>query len=125
VHAIYPGHGPVISNGAAAIAIYIGHRQTREKQILEVLKNARKSQSSSASSPTAQTAAAAGEMTADEIVTAVYGTLASEQLRTGAANNVVLHLQKLLKERMVAPRSETSTSIDQNILLASAKWRLL
>jgi len=125
VRSIYPGHGPVIADGAAAIAMYIDHRQTREKQILTVLKKARQSPSSSSSATSSTSAQGAGEMNVEEIVAAVYGTLASELLRSGAANNVLLHLQKLLKERRVAPRSETSTSIDQNILLASARWRLL
>ena len=36
-----PGHGDIIKNGVAKIQEYIQHRQQREDQVLEVLKDGR------------------------------------------------------------------------------------
>lgn len=35
---IYPGHGPVLDNPRESIEYYISHRQQRNQQILDVLK---------------------------------------------------------------------------------------
>ena len=36
---IYPGHGPGVNDGIARIKHYIDHRNKRNDQIIEVLKN--------------------------------------------------------------------------------------
>lgn len=36
--AIYPGHGPIIKDALGKVDEYIRHRQTREDQILSLLK---------------------------------------------------------------------------------------
>lgn len=36
---IYPGHGPVVKNGAERVQQYIEHRNKRNEQILEALRN--------------------------------------------------------------------------------------
>jgi ribonuclease/clavin/mitogillin len=39
---LYPGHGPIVSDGTGAIETYIAHRQQREDQILQVLQQEKK-----------------------------------------------------------------------------------
>lgn len=38
---IYPGHGPVVKNGVDRIRLYIDHRNKRNEQILDALKNSK------------------------------------------------------------------------------------
>jgi glyoxylase-like metal-dependent hydrolase (beta-lactamase superfamily II) len=40
---IYPGHGPVVFDAAAKLAEYIGHREDREHQVLELLSEGKRS----------------------------------------------------------------------------------
>ena len=42
---IYPGHGPVVKNGVDRIRQYIEHRNKRNEQIIEALKNSKNSMS--------------------------------------------------------------------------------
>lgn len=37
---LYPGHGPVVETARNRIMLYISHRQQRENQVLEVVKEA-------------------------------------------------------------------------------------
>jgi ribonuclease/clavin/mitogillin len=71
------GHGEPIENPGALIRAYIGHRQMREQQILDVLSK--------------------GSVTVDEIVRRVYAGLPAE-LDRAAAENVLAHLLKLRGE---------------------------
>jgi ribonuclease/clavin/mitogillin len=71
------GHGEPIDNPAALIRAYIGHRQLREQQIVDVLDT--------------------GPASIDAIVSRVYPGL-NEDLMEAAAENVHAHLIKLLEE---------------------------
>ncbi|KAK2580046.1 hypothetical protein KPH14_012330 [Odynerus spinipes] len=84
---IYPGHGPVIENPVPRIKHYIQHRQQREEQILNALKEHGNSSSMS-------------EM---DIVQIVYEET-PKNLWLAAAVNVGHHLEKLLKENKVTGR---------------------
>lgn len=77
---IYPGHGNLIDDPVDKIKYYINHRQQRESQILDVLKQ----------SPDA----AFSEM---DIVEKIYVDTPKE-LHLAAAYNVNHHLKKLTKE---------------------------
>mmetsp|Transcript_11704 Transcript_11704/g.22264 ORF Transcript_11704/g.22264 Transcript_11704/m.22264 type:complete len:339 (-) Transcript_11704:278-1294(-) len=80
---IYPGHGPIIDDGAKRIETYISHRNKRENQIVEALQTF---QPNSASCM--------------DIVLSVY-TEISKTLHTSAAGNVLHHLRKLQAEDRV------------------------
>ncbi|XP_004637595.1 endoribonuclease LACTB2 [Octodon degus] len=77
---IYPGHGPVIKNAEAAIQQYIAHRNYREEQILQFIRdNFEKS------------------FTKTELVKTLYKNV-PENLHKMAERNLELHLKKLEKE---------------------------
>ncbi|ERE81801.1 endoribonuclease LACTB2 isoform X1 [Cricetulus griseus] len=77
---IYPGHGPVIHNAEAKILEYISHRNSREEQILSLIRdNFEKS------------------FTVTELVKMIYKNV-PENLHTMAERNLLLHLKKLEKE---------------------------
>ncbi|CAH6777285.1 endoribonuclease LACTB2 [Phodopus roborovskii] len=77
---IYPGHGPVIHNAEAKILEYISHRNSREEQILTLIRdNFEKS------------------FTVTELVKLIYKNV-PENLHTMAERNLLLHLKKLEKE---------------------------
>jgi ribonuclease/clavin/mitogillin len=78
---IYPAHGPVIEDGVAKLREYIAHRAERERQILAAL--------------------ASGPKRAMEIVQIVYAAY-PPALHAAAAQSVIQHLRKLLRERTVA-----------------------
>ena len=82
-----PGHGQIISDGAARIAWYARHRTEREEQVLSAL------------------AESVGSV--DEIVTFVYPRDLADNLREAASRNVRTHLQKLVEEGRVAQSSST------------------
>jgi len=77
---IYPAHGPVIADGVAKLREYIAHRAERERQILAAL--------------------ASGPKRAMEIVKVVYAAY-PPALHAAAAQSVIQHLRKLLRERRV------------------------
>eukprot|EP01006_Ploeotia_vitrea_P036728 TRINITY_DN66046_c2_g7_i1.p2 TRINITY_DN66046_c2_g7~~TRINITY_DN66046_c2_g7_i1.p2 ORF type:complete len:304 (+),score=23.79 TRINITY_DN66046_c2_g7_i1:38-949(+) len=80
---IYPGHGPVITDGVGKVSQYIQHRAQREQQILETLKAAGKS------------------LTPLGLVEKIY-TETPKHLFPAAAVNVVQHLQKLEEDGVVS-----------------------
>lgn len=80
---IYPGHGNVVEEPISKINHYINHRNQRESQIIDVLKN----------NPQKQ-------MTEMDLVDIIY-TDTPENLKLAAANNVNHHLVKLTKENKI------------------------
>ncbi|KAK3087036.1 hypothetical protein FSP39_000731 [Pinctada imbricata] len=80
---IYPAHGPVVTNPIDKLTFYIEHRMARERQVLGVLQ----SDKSKAFTPM-------------QIMEKVYEDLAPG-LKPAATNNVVHHLNKLLKDGKV------------------------
>jgi glyoxylase-like metal-dependent hydrolase (beta-lactamase superfamily II) len=91
---IYPAHGPVIEHGAAKLREYIAHRGEREGQILAALSR--------------------GPQRAMEIVQVVYAAY-PPALHAAAAQSVIQHLRKLVREKR-ALRDDAASDLD-------AKWR--
>jgi ribonuclease/clavin/mitogillin len=79
---IYPGHGPLVTNGIERIKEYIEHRTKRNNQILDVLKSS------------------AVPLEPEELVRAIYVGL-DENLIPAACFNVSNHLSALLKQSLV------------------------
>ena len=74
---VYPGHGPIIEDAVALIDEYVAHRETRERQIVDLLGR--------------------GSSTIDAMVAAIYPGL--DPALSGAARETVLaHLVKLEEE---------------------------
>lgn len=84
---IYPAHGNIINGAVEKIKFYIEHRNERERQIIEALKESKK------------------PLTALGIVEIVYSTT-PESLWNAAAVNVTHHLEKLKKEGKVKELDE-------------------
>ena len=82
---IYPGHGPPIRNPQHKIHQYIEHRELRERQILQALKD--------------------GARAVPEIVTLIY-TDVPESLHPAAASSVRAHLKKLKHERVAVEQED-------------------
>ncbi|KAJ8867742.1 hypothetical protein PR048_031545 [Dryococelus australis] len=80
---IYPGHGPVIMDPISKVQYYIDHRNEREAQILEVLRN--ESDKS---------------FTEMDLVENLYKEV-PKQLHQAAAVNIFHHLNKLHKEKKI------------------------
>ncbi|VDD85838.1 unnamed protein product [Enterobius vermicularis] len=83
---IYPGHGPVVEDPLKKITEYMSHRNARENQILDAIKNK-------------------GVASVTDIVGAVYATT-RWSLMLGAMNNVNQHLTKLIKEDRIERTGE-------------------
>ncbi len=84
---IYPGHGPVVEDGASKLAEYSSHRLQRERQVLQVL-------------------AENGSADVDTIVRAIYSDVVPALLPM-AARNVRAHLGKLSDEGRAAQLGES------------------
>ncbi|XP_011568241.3 beta-lactamase-like protein 2 homolog [Plutella xylostella] len=81
---IYPGHGNVVEDPMKKIQYYIAHRNQREAQIFEALRNN-----------------ADKQMNEMDLVKMIY-TETPEHLWPAAANNVNHHLTKLTKEKKIS-----------------------
>jgi endoribonuclease LACTB2 len=79
---IYPGHGPMIIDGKERIQNYIDHRNQRNEQIINCLKEANK------------------PITVEEIVKNIYVGL-NTKLIPAATYNVNNHLSYLDKHKLV------------------------
>lgn len=79
---IYPGHGPVVQDGAGKIQEYLDHRNQREAQIVALLRKQ-----------------GAGTSTA-AIVAALYPHIPPEVVPS-AARNVEQHLDKIRQEGLL------------------------
>ncbi|MDQ2920095.1 MAG: MBL fold metallo-hydrolase [Acidobacteriota bacterium] len=77
---IFGGHGPAIANPYAKIDEYISHRQEREQNILQAVRE--------------------GAATAKEIVARVYSDV-SPKAHAMAERAVLAHLEKLVEDRLV------------------------
>jgi glyoxylase-like metal-dependent hydrolase (beta-lactamase superfamily II) len=84
---IYPAHGPVIEDGVAKLREYIAHRAERERQIVAAL--------------------ASGAKRPQEIVQIVYAAY-PVALHAPAAQSVVQHLRKLLREGAITRDAATA-----------------
>lgn len=74
---IYPGHGPVLLDGTAALLGYLEHRQARERQVLAELSE--------------------GPKTVDALVAAIYAEY-PQDVHPLAARSMTAHLRKLETE---------------------------
>jgi len=74
---LLPGHGPIIDDPARVIDLYIRHRQEREAQVIEALRN--------------------GLATPEAIAARLYGELPAA-ITAAAADTVLAHLVKLEEE---------------------------
>jgi len=82
--ALYPGHGPVLTDPAATVATYLVHRRDRERQVLA--------------------AVAAGDRTPAAIVARVYADV-DAVLHPAAERSVRAHLAKLVAEGRISERA--------------------
>ena len=88
---VCPGHGAVAlpPNGERLIPKYIRNRLNREESIIVALKS--------------------GINTVDSIVTEIYFERLNKGLRSAASRNIVAHLNKLVKEKVVGANTIDST----------------
>ncbi|MDT8329665.1 MBL fold metallo-hydrolase [Roseomonas gilardii] len=75
-----PGHGPVLPRPAPFLAALVRHREAREAKVLAALR------------------AAAGRVSAEDLVPPVYGPALDPRLVRGAARSLLAHLLKLTAE---------------------------
>lgn len=93
---LYPGHGPVVTNGRELIATYIKHRLDREAQVVQVLQSP---------VPSGQT-----DWTTWLIVKTLYSAY-PESLWLPAAHGINLHLKKLEGDGVVRRLGGEGTEI--------------
>ena len=103
---IYPGHGPVIDDGGAAIGAYIEHRNARERQILQTMREANGGVGGSgggggSADGGGAPVAAERSWTAMQLVEVIYRESTPQYLWPAAAGNVTHHMSKLRKEGAV------------------------
>jgi glyoxylase-like metal-dependent hydrolase (beta-lactamase superfamily II) len=84
---IFPGHGPIVRPALAKLTEYFEHREERERQVLEAVRD--------------------GPRRPQDIVPAIYAEY-PEALQAAAARSVLAHLIKLEREGAVARVSPSS-----------------
>ena len=89
---IAPGHGPLITNPAGKIAEYLRHREQREAQVIEALRE--------------------GPATVQELVERLYHDV-DNRLHGLAAGSVQAQLEKLEIEGYIQRIGERFTAVDQ------------
>ena len=95
--AIYPGHGPVVTDPAAKIGEYLAHRQMREEQVLAALRE--------------------GPKTIPDLVRGIYGAQ-RQVLWPAMARQVLAHLVALENEgRLAATRLDRPFTTDECAML--------
>ncbi|KAG0232960.1 hypothetical protein BGW42_007773 [Actinomortierella wolfii] len=104
---IFPGHGPVIEDGVGKIREYIQHRLEREKQIVQALLSKDESDANSHE--------VSSSKTARQIVEVIYAAY-PVSLHDAAEHQVLLHLNKLLKDGKVS-RSQSDN-------IRQARWEV-
>ncbi|GAA5959454.1 hypothetical protein JCM21900_003761 [Sporobolomyces salmonicolor] len=85
---IYPGHGEVIVDGLAKLREYKRHREEREEQVVEALREAPSEQA----------------LTARRLTDAIYGATIPSSLKPAAMRGLLLHLAKLERDGVVLRR---------------------
>ncbi|EEY21331.1 conserved hypothetical protein [Verticillium alfalfae VaMs.102] len=105
---VYPGHGPVVSEGPAKIIEYIRHRQERENQVLRMLRT---------SHERAGVGSQSDDWTVMELVKVIYKDV-PEALHVPASGGVLQILRKLEAEGQVAqtPDAERWITNDKSSL---------
>lgn len=90
VSTIYPGHGPVVTDPATVLTNYIRHRESRDEQILNILKK----------NPNIP-------ININVLMEEMYKDV-GDNLKYRALSNLKLHLDKLRREgRLQSPDGET------------------
>lgn len=87
------GHGPPVQEAQAKIKEYIDHRQRREKEILALFQASSRYSNSSNNQ--------VDGLSVSDIVSKMYPEVKEERIRKGAQNNVRMHLDKLVSEKVV------------------------
>ncbi|KAK4053678.1 hypothetical protein OIV83_001334 [Microbotryomycetes sp. JL201] len=103
---LYPGHGEVVLDGVTKMKEYITHRQQRENEVVDSLRTA--------SEPTTATA----------LCEKIYGDTIPDALKLAATRGLILHLEKLERERKVL-RYEVSDKGHEVIPGWGDGWTLL
>ncbi len=93
VDLILPGHGPLVAKAEDKIREYIKHRQTRENQVLQGLRN--------------------GRNTIGDITEMIYVDM-SAALKRVAEFSVQAHLEKLIEDGRVKKESNRYLLLDKN-----------
>ncbi|KAF9078514.1 beta-lactamase-like protein [Rhodocollybia butyracea] len=88
---LYPGHGPVVTEGTKTIETYIRHRLEREAQVLEILQS---------TPPPSDDSLAKPNWTTWSIVSRIYQAY-PESLWGPASYSITLHLNKLESDGIV------------------------
>ncbi|KAL8997080.1 MAG: hypothetical protein Q9169_003570 [Polycauliona sp. 2 TL-2023] len=103
---VYPGHGAIIDDGRRRITQYIGHRQQREREVLQALTEARKgARTGQHHDGVLHDDSNGGARTSMELVKIIYHDV-PESLHEPAARGMKQVLHKLAKEEKVVPSAD-------------------